>query len=154
MDDKTLRTHLVKMLTEANAHATFEDIIEDFPVTRHGATVEKYPHSAWQLLEHLRIAQWDIVEFSRDPNHVSPAWPDEYWPQNANPPSEQAWNKSVAEFKADLKRMVKMIEDESNDLFEPFEHGDGQTLLREALVLAKHNSYHLGQLAVIKKAKG
>lgn len=151
MRDSTTRTQLIAMLTEAQAHVMFDDAISDFPTAKSGERPGNIAHSAWQLLEHLRIAQRDILEFSRNPDHVSPAWPDGYWPESAAPPDEEAWENSVAQFIRDLAAFVDLIADESNDLLEPFPWGDGQTLFREALVLGSHNSYHLGQLVQLKK---
>lgn len=151
MHDKTLREHLIAALTEKSAHAMFEDIAPDFPVEYRATKLPDVPYTAWQLLEHLRICQWDILEFSRRPDHVSPDYPKGYWPEKSTPPDDLAWDKSVAQFRADMDSMKQLLSDESNDLFERFAHGDGQTLLREALLLAKHNSYHLGQLAMIKR---
>ncbi|UCE65036.1 MAG: DinB family protein [Candidatus Zixiibacteriota bacterium] len=152
MSDKELRQHLLSMLTKPNAHLTFQEAVIDFPPEHYGALVDGCAHTAWQLLEHLRIAQWDILEFSRDSGHVSPKFPDGYWPEKAAPPDGEAWRKSVAQFKNDLRQMCDLISDGANDLFAKIPHGDGQTLLREALVLAKHNSYHMGQLVMLKKA--
>jgi len=151
MNDKELRQHLVKMLTEPNAHLTFDEATGDFPPQHYGTMVDGCAHTAWQLLEHLRICQWDILEFSRDSGHVSPKFPDGYWPEKDTPPKDEAWRQSVAQFNKDLRQMCDLISDESRDLFAKIPHGDGQTLLREALVLAKHNSYHMGQLAMLKK---
>ena len=109
------------------------------------------PHTAWQLLEHMRIAQWDILEFSRNPRHASPKWPDGYWPETAAPPDEAAWDKSIKRFRADLKAMQKLVADPANDLFAPFAHGDGQTLMREVLLVADHNAYHIGQLVLLRR---
>jgi DinB superfamily len=111
-------------------------------------------HSPWQLLEHMRIAQWDILEFSRDPKHVSPKFPEGYWPNSPTPPDKDAWEKSADAFRADLKSMVKLVENESTDLFLKIPHGDGQTVMREALILADHNSYHLGQLVLLRRLLG
>lgn len=152
MNDNELRRHLVKMLTEPNAHLTFETAVENVSTQLRGTLPDDYGHTPWQILEHLRIAQWDIMEFSRDAGHVSPKFPDGYWPKEKAPSGEKAWNDSVARFQDDLKQMCDLISDESNDLFAKIPHGDGQTLLREALVLAKHNSYHIGQLAMFKYA--
>jgi len=152
MNDNDLRRHLVKMLTEPNAHLTFEMAVESVPRQLRGKLVDGYGHTAWQILEHLRIAQWDIMEFSRDAGHVSPKFPDGYWPKEKAPSDDKAWDESVKKFQSDLKQMCELISDESNDLFAKIPHGDGQTLLREALVLAKHNSYHIGQLAMLKYA--
>ena len=152
MDDKAVRKLLVDMLTKPNAHITFEKTIEGFYPENRGRRVANFPHTAWQLLEHLRIAQWDILEFSRNPAHVSPEFPDGYWPKEDAPPGNTAWDISVAAFTRDLKTMVALIEDPNSNLLVPFPYGDGQNLFREALVLAKHNSYHLGQLAMLKKS--
>jgi hypothetical protein len=152
MSDNKLRRHLVKMLSEPNAHLTFEKAIEYVPPQLRGILMEGYGHTAWQILEHLRISQWDILEFSRDAGHVSPKFPDGYWPEEPSPPDDKSWDESVGRFQSDLKQMCDLISEESNDLFEKIPHGDGQTLLREALLLAKHNSYHTGQLAMLKYA--
>lgn len=154
MSDESLRDHLTELLTQANAHITFEDAVASFDATSCGETVVGFPHTAWQLLEHLRICQWDILEFSRNPKHRSPDFPDGYWPETAAPPSPDAWAKSIADFRHDLAEMVALVRDESVDLTAKIPHGDGQTVLREALVLAKHNSYHIGQLAMLRKALG
>ena len=152
MNDEKLRKHLITMLTEPNAHLTFDEAVSDFPPEHYGTPVDGCVHTAWQLMEHLRIAQWDILEFSRDSGHVSPKFPGGYWPEKATPPNDEAWRKSVAQFNNDLRQMCDLISDETNDLLAKIPHGDGQTLLREALVLAKHNSYHLGQLVMLKKS--
>ncbi len=151
MPDKTLRNHLVDMLTKENAHLVFEDAVNDFPEEHYGTRIDGQPHTAWQQLEHLRIAQWDILEFSRNPKHKSPSWPEGYWPDADGPDDANAWSHSVSNFQADLQQFCDLVRDDDNDLYEPFAHGDGQTLLREALVLAKHNSYHIGQLVLLKK---
>jgi len=152
MNDVSLREHLIEQLTAPNAHLPFEDAVAAFTPEQRGRAVAGFPHTAWQLLEHLRICQWDILEFSRNPKHRSPAWPDGYWPESAEPPSDSTWDKRVADFRHDLAEMITLVRDESVDLFAKIPHGDGQTLLREALLLAKHNSYHVGQLAMLRKA--
>ncbi len=152
MDDKAVRKLLVDMLTKPNAHLTFENVIRDFTPENRGKRIANFPHTAWQLLEHLRIAQWDILEFSRNPAHVSPEFPDGYWPREDAPPNNASWDKSVAAFIRDLNAMAALVESPNSNLLIPFPHGDGQNLLREALVLAKHNSYHIGQLAMLKKS--
>jgi len=152
MENKKLREHLIAMLAKPNAHSIFDDIISGFPKQHYGTSVNGQTHSAWQLLEHLRLCQWDILEFSRDPDHVSPSFPEGYWPETTSPATDDAWDNSVAQFNNDLRQMNDLIADESNDLSARIRHGDGQTLLREALLLAKHNSYHIGQLAILKNA--
>lgn len=146
-----LRLVLVDALRGHQAHIDFDSALEDFPVAARGSKPEGAPHSAWQLLEHMRIAQHDILEFSRNPKHKSPEWPEGYWPKTEVPPTGKAWDESVQAFRRDAEQFNKLVQDLQNDLFGPFEHGDGQTLLREALLLVCHNSYHLGQLVFLKK---
>lgn len=146
--DTALREQLISLLTEANAHASFDDAVKDLPAGLRGTRPKGAQHSPWQLLEHLRIAQWDILEFSRNPKHKSPDWPSEYWPASPEPPDDKAWDKSVHAFRKDLKAMCDLVKDESTDLYAKIPHGDGQTILREALLIADHNSYHVGQLVL------
>ena len=153
-DDAALREHLVKLLTEAQAHATFDDAVKGLPTELQGKVPKGAEHSPWQLLEHLRIAQWDIVEFSRNEKHESPKWPEGYWPKEKAPADEKAWDKSVRAFKHDLKEMVELIKDEKTDLFAKIPGGDGQTILREALLVADHNAYHLAQLVDLRRLLG
>jgi hypothetical protein len=151
MNEKILRDQLIAALSKPNAHLVFEDIADKISPEWRAAIPQGFSHSPWQLLEHLRIAQWDILEFSRNPDHKSPSWPEGYWPDQDAPRDDQAWANSVRAFQSDLSAMIDMLKDESIDLFAEFPHGDGQNLLREVLLLAKHNSYHLGQLAQLGK---
>jgi hypothetical protein len=153
-DDGALRQHLVKLLMGGDAHAVFDDAIKDFPVELRGKKPRGAEHSAWQLLEHLRIAQQDILDFSTNPNYKSKEWPRDYWPAKAEPPDPKAWDKSVRAFHKDLKAMCALVEDEKTSLFARIPHGDGQTILREALVLADHNAYHLGQMVLLRRLLG
>jgi hypothetical protein len=153
-NDAALREQLVNLMTKANAHATFDDAVKNLPVELRGKVPRGAEHSPWQLLEHLRIAQWDILEFSRDAKHQSPKWPDEYWPKKPAPPDEKAWDKSVRGFKRDLKAMCALVTDEKTDLYAKIPHGDGQTILREALLIADHNAYHVGQLVLVRRLLG
>ncbi|MGI8746039.1 MAG: DinB family protein [Bryobacteraceae bacterium] len=146
-----LREHLVNLLNGGSAHLDFKTAVSDFRAHLRGMKPAGAPHSAWELIEHLRIAQQDILEFSRNPKHVSPKWPEGYWPETESPPNEQAWDESLRRFQADLQAMQSLVGDESNDLFAPIAHEDGQTLLREALVIADHNSYHIGQLVMVRR---
>ncbi len=152
--DQALREHLVYLLKGGGAHVHFTDAIEGFPEAKRGAFIEGLPHTGWQLLEHVRIAQWDILEFSRDPRHVSPGFPEGYWPKTPVPPDESAWEKSVQAFQHDLQEMIKLVKNPRTDLYAKIAHGDGQTILREALVLADHNAYHLGQLVDLRRVLG
>ena len=148
-EEKALRDHLIELLDSGSAHIRLEDAVAGFPVERINDRPGNSPHSAWELLEHIRIAQWDILEFSRDADHVSPEFPDGYWP--AGEGTSEGWSRSVQQSLSDLKEMIELVGDPSIDLFEPIPHGSGQTVLREAMLTADHNAYHLGQLMLIKK---
>ncbi len=152
--DNILRDHLRYLLQEGGAHVGFEAAVAAMPAALRGAKPPGVPHSPWQILEHLRIAQWDILEFIRNPRHVSPEFPDGYWPKGDAPPDDAAWNRSVANFQADHRDLLALVTDSATDLFAPISHGDGQTILREALLAADHNAYHLGQLVIIRRALG
>jgi hypothetical protein len=150
----SLRQHLLELLTGGHAHATFEDAIKGLSPKLRGAKPENFPHTAWKILEHLRIAQWDILEFCRNAKHESPKWPEGYWPRSEAPPSAEAWSRSVAEFESDIKAMKDLVIDSKTDLFAKIPWGDGQTILREALLLADHNAYHVAQLVDVRRLLG
>lgn len=149
--DKALREHLLYVLGGGGAHIDFESVIKDFPVEAINRRVEHIPYTAWQLLEHIRIAQWDILEFSRDAKHVSPKWPEGYWPAADVTADAAGWARSVEAFRADLKALESLVKDSGTDLFKPIAHGDGQTILREVLLVADHNAYHIGVLSTLKR---
>ena len=153
-EEQALRQHLVDLLKGGNAHVKFEAVVKDFPERLRGKKPEGQPHTAWRLLEHMRLAQWDIVEFSRNAKHVSPEWPEGYWPEGDAPPNAAAWEKSVKQFGADLKAMQELVEDAGTDLYARIPWGDGQTILREALLVADHNAYHLGELVMVRRLLG
>jgi hypothetical protein len=153
-NDKSLRKHLVAQLDGGHAYAPFDKIVANFPPKLRGEVPEGLSHSAWMLLEHLRIAQRDILDFSRDPKYVAPKWPDDYWPKRSSPPSAAAWHKSVKAFQDDLAAMKKLIGNPKTDLFVKIPWGDGQTILREALLTADHNAHHLGQIIDIRRLLG
>jgi hypothetical protein len=146
----SLRQHLVNLLAKGEAHIDARSALKDFPEDLRGRKPPGAPHTPWQLLEHLRIAQWDILRFSVDPSHVSPKWPEGYWPDEA-PASDQAWKESVRQFLADLEAVCDLVRDPKRDLFARIAHGEGQTLLREVLLVADHNAYHLGQLVMVRR---
>ena len=150
----SLRQHLIELLTAGHAHATFEDAIEGLPANLRGDKPDKFPHSPWMILEHLRIAQWDILEFSRNGKHESPKFPEGYWPKSETPPSANAWTTSVEQFESDLKAMKDLISNPKTDLFAKIPWGDGQTVLREAMLVADHNSYHVAQLVDVRRLLG
>ena len=146
--------HLENLLRGRGAHMSFDAALEGWPPALRGRKAAGLPYTAWQLLEHMRIAQWDILEFSRDAGHVSPEFPDGYWPSGEAPPDDAAWEKSLSAFRSDLEAMLGLVRSEGERLLEPIPHGTGQTLLREALVLADHNAYHLGQLVLLRRLLG
>lgn len=150
-ESANLRKQLLDAIRGHQAHIEFSAAVKDFPAELQGVKPGGVPHSAWQLLEHLRIAQSDILEFSRNPKHISPNWPEGYWPGTEAPPNARAWTESVAAFERDRKEFMALVADPKFDLFQRFTQGEGQTLLREALLVASHNSYHLGQLVFLKK---
>jgi DinB superfamily len=152
--DQSLRQHLLYLLGDGGAHVGFEKAIAAWPAKLRGVKAAGLPHTAWQLLEHLRLAQWDILEFSRDARHVSPAWPEGYWPETDAPRKPGDWPKSVKAFQADLEAMRKLVKNPRTDLYAKIPHGDGQTILREALLVADHNAYHIAQLVDLRRALG
>ena len=149
-----VREHILQLLKGGAAHVDFDAAVAGLPPRLRGVRPKGSPYSAWQLVEHIRIAQWDILEFSHNPKHVSPKWPDGYWPKKPAPPSVAAWNKSIRAVRSDIKAMQALVANPKRDLFAPFPHGDGQTLLREALLVADHNAYHIGQLVLLRRLLG
>lgn len=154
MQENVVREQLAVALRGGEAHAAWRPILTGIPAALRGKRPRGLVHSPWELLEHLRIAQWDILEFSRDPAHVSPEFPAGYWPAAAAPASAGAWAKSLRAFAADLDAMIALVQDPALDLTVPFAHGQGQTLMREALLVANHNSYHLGQMIATRRLLG
>lgn len=152
--DQALREHLVYLLKDGGAHAKFDDVIKNFPAEVRGKKIDNFPHTAWMLVEHMRIAQRDILEFSRNPKHTSPTFPDGYWPKTEAPPSAAAWAESIQSFRSDLKAMEELVSNPKTDLYAPIPWGDGQTVLREAMLAADHNAYHLGQLVTLSRLLG
>jgi hypothetical protein len=152
--DQHLRQNLAYLICGGGAHAKFDDAIKNLPSDLRGAKPPNFPHSAWMLLEHLRIAQWDILEFSRNQKHISPKWPEGYWPKSEAWPTAAAWNKSIQQFRADQQALIDLVENPKTDLFAKIPWGDGQTILREALLVADHNAYHLAQLVDVRRLLG
>jgi hypothetical protein len=153
-EQEVLRDHLNKALTGHEAHTDWRKALADVPAIQRGAKPAGAPHSAWELVEHVRIAQWDILEFCRNPKHESPDWPSGYWPERPSPASEMAWEKSVKQFLHDTKSMAELVVNPNTDLFASIAHGSGQTILREALLVVDHNSYHLGQFVLLRRLLG
>lgn len=151
--DQSLRQHLSKLLDWEDAHVGFERSIKGIDPKLSGVVPEGFAHSAWQLLEHLRICQFDILDFCRNSEYVERAM-EEYWPPDLAPPSARAWNESVAAFRRDLKELKCLAANPAIDLFEPVPHGAGQTYLRELLLVADHNAYHVGQIIAVRRSLG
>ncbi|HLH39004.1 MAG TPA: DinB family protein [Bryobacteraceae bacterium] len=149
-----VREQLVSLLRGGNAHLDFDSAMKGLPAKLRGTRPKGSPHSPWEILEHMRIAQWDILEFSRDANHKSPKWPEGYWPESPAPPSAAAWSRSVRQFRENLDEMCALVENPRTDLLARIPHGEGQTILREALLVADHNAYHLGQFVLIRRLLG
>jgi hypothetical protein len=153
-NEEILRKQLVSLISEGHAHATFDQATKNLPANLRGKRPAGLPHSPWELLEHLRIAQWDILDFSRNPNYKEQKWPDDYWPKSPEPPSATAWDASVAAFHRDMQEICALIKDPATDLYAKIPHGSGQTILREAMLVADHNAYHVGQLVLVRQLLG
>jgi hypothetical protein len=153
-DHSPLRDHLLEVLRGGSAHVSFDDAVNGFPVELAGVRPEGAPHSAWELVEHMRIAQEDILRFSRSAEHASPPWPKGYWPNSPAPRDAAHWGETVAAIRRDLAEFESLLEAPDQDLFRKLPWGEGQTLLREALLVADHNAYHLGQLVIVRRLLG
>ena len=149
--NETLVSHLINLLDKENAHVSLEKALKDIPFDLLGKKPNGLPYSIWQLAEHVRISQFDILEFSRNPEYKSPEWPEGYWPAETKPKSEDEWNKCLQQIKKDGDSFIELLKNNPDKLYEPFMYGEGQTLLREALVLADHNSYHTGEIIVLRR---
>ncbi len=152
--EKILRNHLLDLLTGSNAHVPFDAAVKDLPAALRGKTPKGADHSPWELLDHLRLAQEDILDFSRNPKYKERPFPEGYWPASAAPPDEKAWEKSIRAFRKDLKSFCALVSDPKTDLYAKIPHGSGQTILREALLIADHNAYHVGQLILVRRLLG
>jgi hypothetical protein len=152
--DGSLRRHLIELLKGGSAHARFEKVVAGIPAKLRRQKPAGLPHSPWMLLEHMRLAQWDILEFSRNRRHVSPDWPKGYWPRSEAPPDAAAWSTSIKKFRRDLKTMESLVTNPKIDLHARIPWGEGQTILREALLVADHNAYHMAQLVDIRRLLG
>ncbi|WP_255486973.1 DinB family protein [Mucilaginibacter sp. SP1R1] len=151
-EHEILIEELLHLLNGGNAHADLKKALDGLPVELRGAKPDKLPYSIWQLVEHIRIAQWDMPEFCKDGNHQSPKWPDNYWPKETSPVSSDAWDKSVKQINDDLNELIDLVK--TGDLFTKIPHGDGQTLLREALQAADHTAYHVAEIIIIRRLQG
>lgn len=146
---KILVSELTKLLLGGSAHASFQDAVKGLNPQLRGVKPDNMPYSIWQLVDHIRIAQWDMLQFSKDADHKSPKWPDEYWPKENEPADDDAWKGSIEQVNSDLDEFIELLE--HSDIYQPLEHGEGQSILREALQLADHNSYHIGEIIAIRR---
>lgn len=149
---KILISELIKLLEGGSAHAGLEDALKGLPKELQGTKPDKLPYSIWQLVEHIRIAQWDMLEFSKHEKHRSPKWPDEYWVKETAPADDAAWDRSVKQIDDDREEFIRLLK--SEDIYQNIPHGDGQNILREALQIADHNSYHIAEIIVIRRLLG
>jgi hypothetical protein len=153
--NKSLREHLVKLLRgTGEAHVEFDDVVKAMPFELQGQIPNGAQHSPWQELEHIRIAQWDIFEYGMNPRHESPEFPEGYWPKNPQPPDQSAWEKSCKAFHDDQDKFIEYISDPATDLYRVIVGSEGKTILRQAIVAADHNTYHLGQLVLLRRILG
>ena len=150
-DKQLIRKQLANLLSGKESHTPFQEAIQDLPFGLTGIVPEKVTYSIWQEVEHMRIAQHDILAFTTDPSYESPSWPDQYWPDSPVPPSEDAWNQSVDQVLKDWQKMIDLVENPNNDLFAPIPQGKGETLFREAALLSQHNAYHTGQIILMRR---
>jgi uncharacterized damage-inducible protein DinB len=153
-EDASYRELLARFLGWADAHAGFDAAVADIPPALRGARAAGLPHSAWQLIEHIRLAQHDILDFCRNPNYEELEWPKDYWPESAAPPSEAAWDESLSGFRSDREALQQLAADTTIDLTARIPHGSGQTYARELVLVADHTSYHVGQLVLVRRALG
>lgn len=154
MNDKALREHIVILLGAEGAHINFDEAIAGLPKEFRGKRAPGIPYTPWRLLEHMRLAQADILDFCTNPKYKEKKWPDDYWPKGDGPENDAKWTRSVGSFRHDLERMKALVSDPKTDLFAKIPWGDGQTHLREALIVADHNAYHLGELVAVRRALG
>jgi hypothetical protein len=152
--DAAWRAQLARALTWEDAHATFEKVVGDFPAELRGVQAPGLPYTAWQLLEHMRLTQHDVLDFCRNADYQEPNFPADYWPMTTSPPDPAAWDESVAGYQRERAEFVRMAEDHTLDLNAAIPHGTGQTYLREVVLMIDHNSYHMGQLVLLRRLLG
>ncbi len=149
-----IRNFILDQLEGGNAHVDFNKAVEGLNPDESGIKIDPSLHTIWELMEHIRIAQHDILDFSRNPNYETTPWPEGYWPESPRPKDRQEWDDTIEAFQDDHRAMVDLIKDPENDLLNPLPHGDGQTLFREAMLIVDHNAYHIGQIVQLRKALG
>ena len=153
-EDKVLRDQLLALLRGGNAHLTFDDAVADFPMAYINVKPPQVSYTPWHLLEHLRLAQWDILEFIRNPNHESPPWPEGYWPSPDEQTDEAGWQNTLNQFRTDLKAVEVLVTNPNTNFFTPIPHAPDYTIFREILLVADHNAYHIGEFAILRQVMG
>ena len=149
--DKEIRRQLLALLHGSNAHMNFDEVVDEFPMEHINRKASNDPYSPWHILEHMRIAQWDILEFIRNPNHISPTWPEEYFPAPKEKADESRWLQTLHDFRGDLRALEELAADPGIELFAPIPHAREYTIFREILLVADHNAYHIGEVAVLRQ---
>ena len=152
--DEIVREQLLSLLQGGNAHMSFDQAVADFPLDEVNTRPPNVPYTPWRLLEHMRIAQWDILEFIQNPNHVSPEWPEGYWPAPDEQADKSQWKETINRFQADLQALQEIVKDPDTDLYAPLPHGEKYNILREILIVADHNAYHIGEFAFLREVMG
>jgi DinB superfamily len=152
--DTVVREQLRELLEGGDAHMTFDEAVANFPRDHMNTKAPNVPYTPWHLLEHIRLAQWDIIEFIRNPHYVSPPWPEGLWPAENVQADDVAWEKTIASYRAGLQSLLEMVADPTVNLYAPIPHGDGQSILREILVVSDHNAYHIGEFATLRQVMG
>jgi uncharacterized damage-inducible protein DinB len=152
--DKTVRSLLLEQLEGRNAHVDFNQAVQGLTFKQAGIRVEGAPHTIWELIEHIRIGQDDILEFCTNPDYQAIDWPNDYWPEKSKPENQEQFEASVQAVKEGVDEMCELIRDPQNNLQQPFPYGDGQTLFREAMLIVDHNAYHIGQIVLVRRLLG
>ncbi|TPE42163.1 DinB family protein [Pontibacter mangrovi] len=152
--DKALRDHLVKLIRGSQAFQPVGTLLQGLTAETAGKTIPHLPYTIWQLVDHMRFTVEDILEFVHNPKYKEPNWPDDYWPTTKAPASQQALDKSIQALHKSMEEMVQLVQDPAHDLYKPIPHGDGQTLLREAILVGEHTAYHLGQVVLMRRLLG
>lgn len=152
--DANLRKHLAALVHWKDAHVDFDAAVKGIPARCRGVQPPGLPYSPWQLLEHIRLAQADILDFCLNPSYFAPKWPDDYWPSSPTPPDSRAWQMSVSSYRADLRSLGILLDDPAIDVYSEIPHGQGQTYLREILLIADHTAFHLGEIVVVRRLLG
>lgn len=150
-ENNVIRKQLIKFLRGGHAHASFEEAVASFPTNKINEQAPNSTYTPYRLLEHIRITQWDILDFIRNPNYKYMEWPKDYWPPKGKKATKAGWQKTIRDFKRDLAELIKIVQSPKTDLYRKIPHGEGQTILREALLVIDHNTYHIGEFCILRE---